>query len=251
MTSPRAQAIRAQNEQIVTFTLVELLTQLVFVAMLLAFVLRDEALADVDGQADRVSELTRALAERDHTILDLRKEVSTLKIRLADQEEMVASLLGTRGMTLPGGTRAISEEEANYYAHLKLMVAAQQAALGQAKAEIVAIKGGKGGNDLPNCAVTSQYLLDIAFLPNGAFAISRSWENGAPAKEVDGLAPLVQAGTVDRSAFLTYARRVQTWGKNQPVPCGFRVTVRRRHTNITMFERQLSTVEQVFYVARR
>lgn len=247
----RSEALRHQNEQVVTFTLVELLTQLVFVAMLLAIVLQSEALQDVNPSAERLRALEKQLALKEEKITALEDTVSSLKEQLAEQQELVRSLLGTKGTTLPFGVVAISREEADYLASLKASLAAQQRDSAKAQAELAAIKGGKGGSDRPNCIITSGFVLDIALLGNGSFQATPAWDKGARVAEVDGLSELASAGAVSAASFSGYAGRIQAWTNAQAVPCGFRVIARRRHGNITLFERQLRTVEQRFYVARR
>ena len=61
MSLSRSEELQNQNEQVVTFTLVELLTSLVFIAMILALVLRTEALKDLDPSRENMFRLKQQL----------------------------------------------------------------------------------------------------------------------------------------------------------------------------------------------
>jgi len=249
--SARSLALRAQNEQIVTFTLVELLTQLVFVAMLLAFVLRNEALHTAPG-AEEIRRLNAELAARDKELHGLRHERDLLREELNQEQLRVRALLGSKGVTLPYGTVSLSQEEYDALVSAKLVLQAKQKELASAKAEIAALKGGKGGNDLPSCTVTSGFLLDIALLGDGGFEVVPSWDKGAPVAQVPGLPELGGGQKMSLGAFQRFGNRVHQWGLANPDgPCAFRAIVRRKHGNAGLFERQFQQASQSFYVAIR
>jgi len=68
---------------------------------------------------------------------------------------------------------------------------------------------------------------------------------------VTGLAALTSGGSMSSTRFGILAGQVRAWGLSRDVPCAFRVIVRRRHGDAALYDRQLRTVEQRFYVARR
>lgn len=247
--SSRGATLRARNEQIITFTLVELLTQLVFAAMLLAFVLRDETLRDINPSSEQLRAMKAELALKDKEIYGLKTKNAALTEQLRVEEDLVRSLLGTKGTTLPFGVKAISQEDFDYFASLKASLLAQQRATAAAQAALAAARG--GGADRPNCLVTSRFLLNIDLLGDGSLEATPAWDKGARVADVDGLPGLVAGGPLSSADFAKRAARVHDWALNQEVPCVFKVTVRRRHANADMYDQQLRLVERSFYDARR
>lgn len=243
--SDQSAEIRHQNETIVTFTLVELLTQLVFVAMLLALVLSSEKLKSTG--ADRIRLLEQQVVERDKKINALSADLKMLRTQLRQAEERVRILLGSKGVTLPFGVHALTQEEFDEFANLKAILEAKQIEMKSLRAKLT----GAGGNDKPNCIVTPSFLIAVDVLQDGNFRVQQAWNPGSQVDKIPGLRSMVAEGIVSKTAFRKYGTQINKWALKQEVPCAFKAVVRLKHNNATLFNNQLHTIEQSFYVARR
>jgi hypothetical protein len=248
-------ALRVRKERIHTTMLIELLALLVFLAMAFAFVMKEEG----DRLNPWKAKYDQAIAERDaalRQVRELRREVRTLKLKTEQLEAFVRQLLAAHEGPLAANDRLAPISRAQYE-RLMAQNANSDALLEQLQRENaelrarIAAKG--GGASLPACLVTPGYLLHVDMLGDGRFVVRPAWSSDAAAKvaEVPGVAALV-GGPMSREAFLSRTQAVSRWGRAQAVPCVFRVTARSAYDHdIELYKRQLSTVEQHFYVARR
>lgn len=252
MSLSRAEQLQNQNEQVVTFTLVELLTSLVFIAMILALVLRSEALKDLDPSRENMLRLRNQLEATERELRAAKIEISTLESELEAQKSLVRRLMAEAGQPLPpNDVTVVSAEEYDRLRNARAVAEEQQTQIKGLLEQIAALKGG-GSVTRPYCTTNSGYLLNVQLNGNGTITAVRSWPAMADqaVSKVDGLSTLVGAGQMSRSAFNSAASRVDSWARRQAVPCAFRVKVSSSHGNLPLYLQQLATVEQHFYVAR-
>ncbi len=247
---------RAQlrKERVHTTMLIELLVLLVFLAMTFAFISRDEL--STSALQARVTQLEKQLVELQRKADALRRENRELKIANKTLDERLRRWMNLPRKDVPAnpGDAPISvpaeqwKDMANDLANSLAIAEALQK-------ENERLRGllGKGGTDLPNCLVTPGFLLAIDLTGDGGIRVAPAWAATANSKalSVPGVKELVRGGAISATSFRAAASRVQTWGKNQSPPCGFRVSVRERHGNLELYKRQLKVIEASFYVARR
>ena len=127
----------------------------------------------------------------------------------------------------------------------------QQAEIQRLLNQINALKGG-GSVTRPYCTTNAGYLLTVQLNGDGTFTPVRNWQAIADGEvmKVDGISVLAGGGRLSRGQFVGAATRVDSWAKRQPIPCAFRVRVTRNHGDLSLYLKQLSAVEQSFYVAR-
>ncbi|MFC7499027.1 hypothetical protein ACFQRC_07305 [Enterovirga sp. GCM10030262] len=252
MKSRAAAERHDQNEQVVTFTLVEFLTALVFIAMALGLILRSEALRDLDPDQEKMQHLRTQLAERDRRIRDLTREVSLLQAEIEAQRSLVRRLMSQAGMTLPPDEHVVlSRADYDRIRNAVLVSRDQQSQIADLLRQIAALRGG-GGTDLPRCTTNPGMLISIRLNGDGSFSAAPAWpaESSAAVSQIDGLSDLISAGAMTRATFLRHASRVDAWGERQALSCAFNAVVTRGHGNLDLYLRQLSAVEQHFYVRR-
>lgn|GEM_PF-4389736 len=245
-------ALQYENEQVVTFTLVELLTTLVFIAMALALVLKDEALKDLSPTQERMQELLKQHEVDQKEIRRRDARIAVLEARLDEQQKFIQRLLKSGGATLPPGEyKIVPTSEVNKGINAEAVVKElleQNAAL---RREIAKLKGG-GDLTRPKCPTNPGFLVRAELLSNGSIAISPMWpqtSSGIVAK-VNGIRQLTGAGAMSRAEFMRRASVVDDWGRSQPVPCAFSALAVSQHSNLSLYLQQLSAVEQYFYVRR-
>ena len=249
-------AVRVRKERIHTTMLIELLALLVFMSMAFAFVMKEEG-DRVNPWKEKHDKVAAELRQAERRIVELRREVLTLSAKTRQMEAYIRRLLAAHEGPLPSNDRLapISREQ---YEDLMgkagnddAMLQELQRGNADLRAQLSAAKG--GGTDLPKCLVTPGYLLSIELLAGGDYRVSPDWAAGAEdvVRQVPGAMELAAGGSFGRDRFLALAGQVAGWGKAQPVPCGFRVRVRENHGDLGLYKRQLRTVEQYFYVARR
>ncbi len=252
MRLSRSEELQNQNEQIVTFTLVELLTSLVFIAMILALVLRTEALTELDPSRENMLRLSQQLKKAEYDLKIAQREIATLNEELKAQRSLVQRLMAESGKPLPPDeTVTIRMED---YNKIRTSVAVSSEQIEQIERllrENAALRGG-GSVSRPFCPTNSGYLLVVQLNGGGTFTPVRNWNpaaNGEVSK-IDGIGALTAGGAMSRSAFNLSAGRIDRWARGQKVPCAFRVKVTRNHSNLPLYLQQLATVEQHFYVLR-
>nr|WP_314444426.1 hypothetical protein [uncultured Sphingomonas sp.] len=252
MRLSRSQELQNQNEQVVTFTLVELLTSLVFIAMILALVLRTEALKDLDPSRENMLRLRQQLQEAERDLKEAQQEVATLRVELEAQRSLVRRLMEQSGKPLPPNDVVIMpREDYDRTRNARAISEEQQEQIQQLLKQIAALKGG-GSVTRPFCTTNSGYLFTVQLNGDGTFTPVRSWDAVANSQveKIDGIGALAGASRLSRASFNSAASRVDSWARSQKVPCAFRVRVTRSHGNLSLYLQQLATVEQHFYVSR-
>jgi hypothetical protein len=248
----RSEELQKQSEQVVTFTLVELLTSLVFIAMLLALVLRSEALQNLDPAREHVLRLQQQLEKAHHDLQAAQLEIATLKDELEAQRSLVSRLMAESGKPLPpDDVVVIPTQEYNRIRNAGEVSTEQQKQIQDLLKQIAALKGG-GSVTRPFCTTNTGYLLNVQLNGDGTISPIRNWpavSDGEVAK-VEGIGALSSGGRMSPAAFNAAASRVDGWARSQDVPCAFRVRVTSTHGNLGLYLRQLSVVEQHFYVTR-
>lgn len=252
MSISRAEQLQNQNEQVVTFTLVELLTSLVFIAMILALVLRSEALKDLDPSRENMLRLRTQLEAAQRDLRLVKRENSVLKDELEAQRSLVRRLMAESGQPLPPN-EVVVIPAAKYQENRNSGEVAkeQQVQINGLLKEIAALKGGASVTR-PFCTTNSGYLLNVRLNGDGTLTATPNWPSIASAavSKIDGIQAFRSGRPMTRSAFNAAAGRVNRWAQRQVVPCAFRVRVGYSHGSIPLYVKQLSWVEQHFYVAR-
>lgn len=252
MSLSRSEELQNQNEQVVTFTLVELLTSLVFIAMILAVVLRSEALKDLDPSRENMLRLRTQLEATERDLKAARREITILEVELDAQKSLVRRLMAQSGQPLPPNeVTVVDAKEYDRLRNARAVADEQQSQIKGLLEQIAALKGG-GSVTRPYCITNSGYLLNVQLNGDGTITPLRNWPamaDGAVSK-VDGIGALVAGGRMSRPSFNAAAGRVDRWARAQEVPCAFRVRVSSSHGNLSLYLQQLATVEQHFYVSR-
>jgi hypothetical protein len=245
--------LRVRKERLHSTMLVEILALLVFLAMGFALVSRDEMAAQ--PLLDKIAKLKRDLKERDEAIHDLNVRVRGLEIA---NEQLAVSL--KRFARQHEGTVRANERivvlPQDQFTAIATDLANKTALLEDKQQENADLRGrleaaGKGGSDLPNCTVTSGLLISVDLQPGGSFAAHPLWQPsaGPAASQVPGLAELASGRNLGRAEFQRLAEQVQSWGRRQPTPCGFRARVKPRHSNLAQYLQQHRVVARYFYTA--
>jgi cell division protein FtsL len=252
MISAAAPRTKNQVDQIVTFTLVELLTSLVFIAMLLAVVLRTEALANLDPAQENVLRLRNELAEARQELGVARTRIAALERELEEQRSLVRRLMAEAGAPLPANDYIVVRRE-TYDANMNAtdVVEEQQKQLADLQREIAALRGG-ASIVRPRCTTNSGYLLNVSLNADGTFTARPAWASVASSQvaQIDGLQAMIGGGRMSAGSFNAAARRMNDWARAQKIPCAFYVRAGSSHGNLNLYLRQLATVEQHFYVFR-
>lgn len=248
----QASGLKSSNDQIVTFTLVELLTALVFIAMLLALVLKTEALANLDPSRENVKRLKDELALTAESLKQAEAKLRDLEAELAAQRSLVRRLMAEAGKPLPASDYVVVEQD-RYDAvrNAQAVAEEQQDTIQGLQKQIAALKGG-ASLTRPSCTTNSGYLLTVQLNADGTFSPRPTWPaiaNQSVAK-IDGISAFKSGSRMSRGSFAAASRRLDQWARSQRVPCAFRVKVTSSHGNLSLYLSQLATVEQSFYVLR-
>lgn len=252
MTLSRSEELQNQNEQVVTFTLVELLTSLVFIAMIFAIVLRTEALKDLDPSRENMLRLRQSLEKSQRELRAAKLEIATLQAELEAQRSLVRRLMAESGRPLPANDVVVVPKDIYERSRNASAVAAdQQGQIRDLLEQIAALRGG-GSVTRPYCTTNSGYLLSVQLNGDGTISPNPSWPAIAAGEvaKIDGIDALSGGARMSRNGFAIAAGRVDRWARSRPVPCAFRVRVTRSHGNLSLYLQQLAAVEQHFYVAR-
>lgn len=245
-----------QNEQVVTFTLVELLTSFVFISMALAIVLadeaRDEILNSLDPKRREVLELRTRVETAEALVAKQGRRIAYLERELAAARDLNNQLIAAQSGTLPPPA-TVTVKRSNYdrMSTAADVTAGQQLMIAGLQAEIAKLRGG-GKVDFPPCTTHSGALIFVRANSGGTLTVSRAWP--APAwvnlQHVDGLRELADAGTVTLGQFSRLAAPVARWGERQAVPCRFRANIQSTHGNLKAYLRQESIVVSRFRTIR-
>ena len=245
----RAGFIRNQNELVVTFTLVEFLTAMVFIAMALALILKNEALRDLNPTQERIKQLRDTVARQREQIDLLTIQKTSLLRELADKDDLIRRLMAGRNAPLPPGGTIVSR---SYLDELR-----GDAAISGERAETIrgleeqirALRGGATINP-PRCITNTGDLFIIRLHGNGALSARPAWgsEFAARVAQVPGVADLSTGRQMSRPEFGRNADRAAQWGLAQNPQCRFRVTIESAHQNMATYRRQRSTVWERFYI---
>jgi rRNA maturation endonuclease Nob1 len=248
----RAEELQNQNEQVVTFTLVELLTSLVFIAMILALVLRSEALKDLDPSRENMLRLRQQLERTQRDLADANREIAVLTDELEAQRSLVRRLMAESGKPLPpNDVVVVPREDYDKTRNAGAVSREQQEQIQSLLKQIAELKGG-GSVTRPYCTTNSGFLLNIRLNGDGSITSARNWPAMADAQvaKVEGIQTVASGASMSPSAFSAAAGRVDHWARSQQVPCAFRVRVTKNHNDASLYIQQLATVEQHFYVSR-
>lgn len=210
----------SRNEQIVTFTLVELLTQLVFVAMLLAVVLRDEEHQKFADPAQRIARLEAEIASLNKE----RRELLAIKAYLEDQlsQRPPGQSPSVESTRIP--TRALTEFQAWKERQAK----------------------GRGGKDRPACPGIPGFVLEIRLPERGGIAGRWIGPPGMAPSAIPGMADLASGTQLTVRSFRAAAGAADGWARSRG--CGLRVIIRAGRMIDT---RRQNLVRQYFYESTR
>lgn len=252
MTLTRSEELQKQSEQVVTFTLVELLTSLVFIAMLLALVLRSEALQNLDPSREHVLHLTQELEKTQKELKDAQREIAVLNDELEAQRSLVRRLMAQAGQPLPpNDVVVIPKGEWDKSRNAAEVSQEQLRQIQDLLKQIAALKGG-GSVTRPYCATNTGYLFTVQLNGDGTITPVPNWSDVANSEvaKITGIGAMSGGGRMSPAAFNAAASQVDGWARSREVPCAFRVRVTSTHGNLSLYLRQLAVVEQHFYVTR-
>lgn len=248
--------VRVRRERIHTAMLIELLVLLVFLAMAFAFVRDNEK--RVDTIQDKLKETEKKLDEANMEIAELSQEVETLKRANRELQIQLARFMDAPKGTLPATAKLILLPEKDFKENVGRRAEAEKI-IADLQVENAMLRkklatSGKGGTDLPRCAVAAgSYIARIEALGSGGFIVRPMWSvDAAPTvAQVPGLVELASSKPLSQSEFRQLASKVQSWGKQQQTPCGFSVIVQSQHSQMSLYKRQFQIVGAHFYSAWR
>ncbi|MDB5470309.1 MAG: hypothetical protein JWR84_1869 [Caulobacter sp.] len=248
-----ATAAELRKERVHTTMLIEVLALLIFMAMAFAFLSRDESRHD--RAMERIRELTEELDAAKRTIAAQRIEIRKLQLSNEQLAESLRRLAKMNNDTLRANDKLVVlpqsqlDELTGNIANKDAMLDERQKSNAALRAKLAQSQG--GGTDLPNCTVTSGFLLSIELMGDGGFVVRQAWAPGADpvARSLPGALELT-SGQMSVARFEAGAARLRDWGRAQSVPCGFRARVTNRHSNLDLYKRQNRIVERYFYTAR-
>jgi cell division protein FtsB len=209
----------SQNDQVVTFTLVELLTQLVFVAMLLAVVLRDEV-------EQKFADPGREIQQLKNEVLKLKRQNADLRRKNAYLEDQLR--LRSTGYQPSEKFVPVSAEKFRKYTDWTR-------------------KQARGGKDLPPCASLPGFVLAIRF-PAGGIAGKWIGPGQADQSSIPGMTRLASGEILDKGAFRAAAAAANGWARKQTPSCALRVRI---DAGSMVDTRKQGLVRQYFYEVTR
>lgn len=245
--------LRVRKERLHSTMLVEILALLIFLAMGFALISRDELA--VQPMVDKIARLEREIRDRDQQIRELKVRVRGLEIA---NEQLAVSLRRFAGQhrgTVRANDRIVVLPQ-DQFTSITTDLANKTALLEGKQQENATLRDrlratGKGGTDLPNCNVTTGMVLSVDLQAGGSFAAHPLWGPSASeaVRKVPGLVELASGRSMSRAEFQRLAAQVQSWGKEQVTPCGFRARVKPRHGNLNQYLEQHRVVARYFYTA--
>ncbi|HZF94296.1 MAG TPA: hypothetical protein VEZ20_05405 [Allosphingosinicella sp.] len=247
----KAGELNSQNEMVVTFTLVELLTTLVFIAMALALILKNEALRDLSPSQERMKALTERVEQQRLAIARMEDRIALLEREVAEKNDVIRRLMADRSAPLPPGGTIVTQR------HLDELRG--DAAISRERAETIrglaeqirALRGGATVT-LPRCPTNVGDLLTVRLHGDGSLSAKAAWgsEFNARVARVPGVGALASGRTMSRGQFGQLADQAARWGMGQSPQCRFRVSIESLHGNMATYRRQRATVWERFYVTR-
>jgi hypothetical protein len=245
---------QVRKERVHTTMLIELLVLLVFLAMTFAFISRDEL--STSALQAKVNVLEKQVGELRIRVRALERENRELELANRTLAERLRRWMDQPKDRLPADDTSLAipkeqfERLTGRLANSEAMVDERQQENAKLRRDLAVARG--GGTDLPNCPVTTGFLLSIDLEGDGTFTVRPAWSAGASdlALGVPGVRELTTRRSMSAAAFRSAASQAQAWGKQQTTPCGFRVSVREKHGNLTRYKSQLRAVESAFYVRR-
>lgn len=245
------QASELRKERVHNTMLVELLALLIFLAMAFAFVLKEEG-DRANPWKEKHDRVQAELVAAQKKIAGLNRVVKALEIKVTALEQSLRRFLARSAGTLPANDQVVmSKAEIDKLvaelANAKAVIQEQSTDNANLRARM------NGGVDLPPCTVTAGPLLRFDLLADGRFRAQPSWTAGADAiaRTIPGVRELASGRSVDRRELLQQTRRIQSWAQKQTQKCQFRVRAHAAHNDAGLFNRQVSDLEQTFYVSRR
>ncbi len=240
--------IRVRKERVHTTMLIELLALLIFLAMGFAFLSREEK--SVDRLTLRNEELKAELAAKDAQIAAIEREARDLRTQNELLAESLRRFQSEHGGTLVANDRVILSRR--HFQEMAADIRNKDAIIRATQANNAALlrRIGRGGSDLPPCPVTDRFIVAVELMGDGGFVVRPAW--GADAAmavaAVPGATALASSRAINRAEFQRLAGQMKQWGSAQRPPCGFRASIRRRHQNADLNDRQRNFVAQYFYI---
>jgi hypothetical protein len=228
--------------------LIELLALLIFLAFAFAFAMKEEG-DRLNPWKQKYDQIVVDLAAANATIKEQRHELRVLQAKVASLEASIRRLAAAHDGPLAANDKLIPLPKVEYDRLLndRALLAALQAENARLRARL-----NHGGTDRPNCLVTPGFLISVELLADGALRVSPTWtaEARGNVAEVTGALALGEGGRMSSQQFAARASQVDQWARSQVPACGFRARVSESHGNLTLYKRQVRTVEQYFYVRR-
>lgn len=241
-------SVRARKERIHTTMLVELLALLIFLAFAFAFAMKEEG-DRLNPWKQKYDKIVIELAEAKATIADQRHELRALSAKISSLEASIRRLAAAHDGPLAANDKLIPLPKAEYDKLLN-----DRALLVALQTENTSLRSrlSNGGTDRPNCLVTPGFLISVELLADGAMRVRPAWTPQARTSvaEVTGALALGEGGRMTSQQFAARAAQVDQWARSRTPSCGFRARVSESHGNLTLYKRQVRTVEQYFYVRR-
>jgi FtsZ-binding cell division protein ZapB len=251
---------RIRRQQVVNFSMTELLLLVVFMAVAFAFLSKEEDLRDIPLIKKELEEVKRENQRLQSEILNLKRERTALLEEREQLRSRVAELERRLKELLPEGLPPAPNNEPMAQipeSELKAL-RAQNRNLNQIAREFQAENGtlrrqlGGKGAGLPKCIVTSGFLLNLALRGDGSISGTAAWDEaaGSVASKLPGLAVLSSGAALSRAQFTSAGNELIAWANSQETPCRFSVKLTRLHSDISVYENQLNEVEMFFYAKR-
>ena len=247
--SPGADAaVRMRKERVHSAMLIELLALLIFVAFAFAFVLKEEG-DKINPWKEKYDRVEMELKTAKKEIADLEKRNRTLARQVASLEASVRRLIASHDGPLAANDKVVPLDRSEFD---RLANDAALAQTLQAENANLRVRLNGGGTDRPNCLVTPGFLISVELLSDGNFRVRPAWSQnaGAAVAAVDGATQLGGSGVISPAQFSALSSRVDGWARQQSPACGFRARVSESHGNLTLYKRQVRTVERYFYTRR-
>lgn len=234
--------------------LIELLSLLIFLAIAFAFLAKEES-ERTNPWKEKHDRVAAQLLSAQKTIRRLTQDVVEAKARIKLLEEANRLLRASINGPLAANDRRVMLS-AEQLASLNARLVNAEALLQERQVENGRLRerlAGRGGTDLPRCAISPGYLLRIEVTGADVYRVRANWPaTAAPdVRRVNGAVELGQAGSVSRRGFESLAAKVSAWGRVQAVPCGFTVLVTESHGDLSLYKSQQRTIGKYFYPAYR
>lgn len=240
--------IRARKDRIHNTMLIELLALMIFLAFAFAFAMKEEG-DRLDPWKQKYDQIAGELAQAKATIAKQLHQIRVLTAKVSSLEASIRRLAAAHDGPLAANDRLVPlpRDEYDKLLNDRALLEALQSENAGLRARL-----NNGGTDRPNCLVTPGFLINIELLANGGLRVRPAWTSEARARvtEVTGAVALGEGGTMSAQEFSSKASQVDRWARSQSQPCGFRARVSESHGNLTLYKRQVRTVEQYFYVRR-